>query len=52
MRITLNSWQTFYHICPSLKIGISYFSIKISTATQAVENCLGGMTSGLTTPQG
>jgi hypothetical protein len=48
MRITLNSWQTFHQIRPSLKIGISYFSIKISTATQAVENCLGDMTSGLT----
>ncbi|MEH1802151.1 MAG: hypothetical protein V7L13_23915 [Nostoc sp.] len=52
MRITLNSWQTFHQICPSIKICINYFPIKISTATQAVKNFGGGMTSGLTLPNG
>ncbi|MEH1886145.1 hypothetical protein [Nostoc sp.] len=52
MRIVLNSWQSFHQICPSLKICINYFPIKISTATQAVENLFGGMTSGLTFPNG
>lgn len=52
MRIILNSWQSFHQIRLSLKICINYFFIKISTATQAVKSPVGGMTSGLTIPQG